>query len=126
MAAQFPITAGYLCDAMILGNEAPQVSIQAAYVAEGTVPKEDHAEVLSNSNAVLSHSNCFQWLEILPKVDLGPNSRHLFKIPATTSVNYVKINMYPDGGIVGLHANPPFLVADDFIDSFRLVSECMD
>ncbi|KAK7687174.1 hypothetical protein QCA50_009678 [Cerrena zonata] len=65
------------------GNEAPQVSIQAAYYAEGTVPKQDDPE----------------WLEILPKVDLGPSSRHLFKIPATTSVNYVKLNMYPDGGI---------------------------
>ena len=41
-----------------------------------------------------------QWTEILPKVPLGPSSRHLFKIPDTTRFNYVKLNMYPDGGIV--------------------------
>ncbi|KAH0827389.1 galactose-binding domain-like protein [Lanmaoa asiatica] len=39
------------------------------------------------------------WTEILPKVPLGPSSRHLFKIPDTTRFNYVKVNMYPDGGI---------------------------
>ena len=41
-----------------------------------------------------------QWEEILPKVNLGPSSRHLFKIPQTSRVNYVKLNMFPDGGIV--------------------------
>ena len=31
---------------------------------------------------------------------LGPSSRHLFKLDTrTTPVNYVKLNMYPDGGI---------------------------
>ena len=44
-----------------------------------------------------------QWTEILPKVPLGPSSRHLFKIPRTTEkYNYVKLNMYPDGGVVGV------------------------
>lgn len=42
-----------------------------------------------------------QWQEVLPVVDLGPSSRHLFTIPSTERVNYVKLNMYPDGGIVG-------------------------
>jgi allantoicase len=41
-------------------------------------------------------------MEILPKVPLGPNSRHLFKIPETTKFNFVKLNMYPDGGIVSI------------------------
>jgi hypothetical protein len=31
---------------------------------------------------------------------MGPSSRHLFRIPETTGVNFVKLNMYPDGGIV--------------------------
>lgn len=33
-------------------------------------------------------------------MNLGPSSRHLFKIPQAEGVNYVKLNMYPDGGIV--------------------------
>ena len=41
-----------------------------------------------------------QWKEILPKVELGPSARHLFTISETESANYVKLNMYPDGGIV--------------------------
>ena len=33
-------------------------------------------------------------------MDLGPSSRHLFTVPPSKGVNYVKLNMYPDGGIV--------------------------
>ena len=43
-----------------------------------------------------------QWEELLPKVDLGPDSRHLFGVPPSKGVNYVKLNMYPDGGIVSV------------------------
>ncbi|CCM01502.1 uncharacterized protein FIBRA_03556 [Fibroporia radiculosa] len=66
------------------GNEAPQVSVQALYLPDGSLaPQSDDP----------------RWSEILPRVDLGPSSRHLFKINPTTGVNYVKLNMYPDGGI---------------------------
>lgn len=42
-----------------------------------------------------------KWTTILPKVPLGPHSRHLFKIaPSDEAYNYVKLSMYPDGGIV--------------------------
>ncbi|CAL1707370.1 unnamed protein product [Somion occarium] len=64
------------------GNEAPQVSVQAVQAVD-RVPNEADSE----------------WFEILSKVNLGPNSRHLFAIPPTTGVNYVKLNMFPDGGI---------------------------
>ncbi|EPQ57299.1 Allantoicase [Gloeophyllum trabeum ATCC 11539] len=65
------------------GNEAPEVSVDALFSTEEQEPRVDDA----------------RWFEILPKVPLGPNSRHLFKIPETPGVNYVKLNMYPDGGI---------------------------
>lgn len=64
------------------GNEAPEVSVDALY-HDGNHPTVDDS----------------RWTEILPKVRLGPSSRHLFKIPQTLGVNYVKLNMYPDGGI---------------------------
>ncbi|KAA1474226.1 allantoicase [Dentipellis sp. KUC8613] len=66
------------------GNEAPQVSVQAL-----KLPDDENSPGPEDS----------RWIEILPKADLGPSSRHLFKIPETDGVNYVKLNMYPDGGI---------------------------
>ncbi|KIP04204.1 hypothetical protein PHLGIDRAFT_109867, partial [Phlebiopsis gigantea 11061_1 CR5-6] len=65
------------------GNEAPQVSVEALFDDTGKHPSETDGN----------------WEEILPKTNLGPSSRHLFKIPQTSRVNYVKLNMYPDGGI---------------------------
>lgn len=66
------------------GNEAPQVSIEALQLSIGEDPP-------NNDDS--------RWKEILPKVELGPSARHLFTIPETESANYVKLNMYPDGGI---------------------------
>ncbi|KZT71006.1 Allantoicase [Daedalea quercina L-15889] len=66
------------------GNEAPEVSVDALY------QHDDHTSPSSDDS---------NWSEILQKVSLGPSSRHLFKINATKGFNYVKLNMYPDGGI---------------------------
>ncbi|KAF9222767.1 Allantoicase [Gyrodon lividus] len=65
------------------GNEAPEVSVDAMLSSELDVHNLSGAE----------------WTEILPRAPLGPSSRHLFKITETTRFNYVKLNMYPDGGI---------------------------
>ncbi|THH32281.1 hypothetical protein EUX98_g1912 [Antrodiella citrinella] len=65
------------------GNEAPEVTVQALHSNKGTPPTVDDA----------------RWTEILPRIALGPSSRHLLKIQPSSSVNYVKLNMYPDGGI---------------------------
>ncbi|KDR75198.1 hypothetical protein GALMADRAFT_249162 [Galerina marginata CBS 339.88] len=70
------------------GNEAPAVSIYALHDPELKDPTHDDA----------------RWEEVLPRTDLGPDSRHLFKIPTSSSFNYVKINMYPDGGIARFRA----------------------
>ncbi|KAH7929828.1 Allantoicase [Leucogyrophana mollusca] len=64
------------------GNEAPEVSVEAVLSS---------TEVGAPGDA--------EWTEILPGVPLGPSSRHLFTIPETSRFNYVKLNMYPDGGI---------------------------
>ncbi|KZT26690.1 allantoicase [Neolentinus lepideus HHB14362 ss-1] len=65
------------------GNEAPEVSVDALFSMEEQEPRADDS----------------RWKKILPKVPLGPNSRHLFKITETPGFNYIKLNMYPDGGI---------------------------
>ncbi|KAL0956407.1 hypothetical protein HGRIS_002554 [Hohenbuehelia grisea] len=64
------------------GNEAPQVSVDILHSLKGDPGVDDS-----------------RWSEVLPKVNLGPNSRHLFQIPPSATTNYVKLNMYPDGGI---------------------------
>ncbi|KAI0315952.1 Allantoicase [Amylostereum chailletii] len=66
------------------GNEAPEASVQAVNVPDGEAPPT---------------ADDSRWSEILPKVKLGPTSRHLFTVPETSPINYVKLNMYPDGGI---------------------------
>ncbi|PPQ99434.1 hypothetical protein CVT24_005241 [Panaeolus cyanescens] len=86
-------TTGNLCGfdvdtANFNGNEAPEVSIYALHDPELKDPAHDDP----------------RWTEVLPRSNLGPSSRHLFKIPATTSYNYVKIHMYPDGGIARFRA----------------------
>ena len=86
------------------GNEAPQVSIEALHGSPSEEPQPNDARVSAyrgsfrDGSSVLRH----QWSEILPRVDLGPSSRHLFTIGNlnVSPVNYVKLNMYPDGGIV--------------------------
>ncbi|OJA18612.1 hypothetical protein AZE42_01763 [Rhizopogon vesiculosus] len=65
------------------GNEAPEVSIDA--ILDTSLDAND----LDNAT----------WAEILPRVPLGPSQRHLFKITETERVNFVRLNMYPDGGI---------------------------
>ncbi|TBU33835.1 Allantoicase [Dichomitus squalens] len=65
------------------GNEAPQASVDILYSPDGTAPDVNDS----------------RWKELLPKVDLGPDSRHLFGVPPSNGANYVKLNMYPDGGI---------------------------
>ncbi|KAJ7902090.1 allantoicase [Mycena olivaceomarginata] len=56
------------------GNEAPEVSVE---VLSGLASEEPGKQ------------DSRPW----------PESRHLFAIPETTGVNFVKLNMYPDGGI---------------------------
>ncbi|KAF9469927.1 allantoicase [Collybia nuda] len=65
------------------GNEAPQVSVEVLHGSESEEPDVKDT----------------RWSEILPKVNIGPSSRHLFKVTGTSGMNYVKLNMYPDGGI---------------------------
>ncbi|KAI3618696.1 allantoicase [Moniliophthora roreri] len=66
------------------GNEAPQASVDAFYdPSSGDLNVDDS-----------------RWTEILPKVNLGPSSRHLFTLPTPgPCATFVKLNMYPDGGI---------------------------
>ena len=83
------------------GNEAPAASVDILNSEDGSAPTVDDPRV--SLCRYLLHFSAHQWLqwkEILPKVKLGPDFRHLFTVSPSEGVNYVKLNMYPDGGIV--------------------------
>ncbi|KAG7098760.1 hypothetical protein E1B28_000669 [Marasmius oreades] len=88
------------------GNEAPQASVDGFYDPTSEDPDKNDA----------------RWTEILPKVNLGPNSRHLFTVPPGSRATFVKLNMYPDGGIARFrvygHVIP--IVPEDPLKSFDL------
>ena len=39
------------------------------------------------------------WIELLPRTRLQPDTRHLFRLPATTEVTNVRLDVFPDGGL---------------------------
>ena len=45
------------------------------------------------------------WKTILKKKRLGPNKNHNFKIKNHSSFNYIKLNIFPDGGVARLRLN---------------------
>ncbi|KAF7321678.1 putative allantoicase [Mycena kentingensis (nom. inval.)] len=81
------------------GNEAPEVSVEAFSGLATEQPSKDDSRVCLSLYRESPSDARTQWVEILPRVPLGPTSRHLFRIPPTGGVNFVKLNMYPDGGI---------------------------
>tara|TARA_B100000029_G_scaffold67449_1_gene60114 strand:+ start:42 stop:1013 length:972 start_codon:yes stop_codon:yes gene_type:complete len=44
------------------------------------------------------------WIKILDKKKLGPNKNHNFKIKNKSVFEYIKLNIYPDGGVARLRA----------------------
>ncbi|KAK9463284.1 galactose-binding domain-like protein [Lipomyces oligophaga] len=67
------------------GNQAPHVSVEATFVADGAVPDAST-----------------KWTTIIEKTACGPSMRQFFvrKDGLTDEFyNYVRLNMYPDGGI---------------------------
>jgi len=65
------------------GNEAPQSSVEVLFNSSSSEPEHDDP----------------RWTQVLPVVNLGPSSRHLFTVPEWETASHVKLNMYPDGGI---------------------------
>ncbi|KAF8919855.1 galactose-binding domain-like protein [Mucidula mucida] len=87
------------------GNEAPAVSVDAFLGPPDIQPAHDDP----------------RWTELLAKMDCGPNAHHYVQIPDSAPVNYLKLNMYPDGGIarfrayghvIPVHPTDPFTLFD--------------
>ena len=68
------------------GNQPSQASLQACY----------------SKNKPSKNTN---WKTILNKKKLGPNKNHNFKIKNHSTFNFIKLNIFPDGGIARLKLN---------------------
>ena len=68
------------------GNQPSQASLQACY----------------SKNKLSKNTN---WKTILNKKKLGPNNNHNFKIKNHSTFNFIKLNIFPDGGIARLKLN---------------------
>jgi allantoicase len=69
-----------------LGNHPPHASIEACYVKEGEVMKDDDS----------------QWKEILPKSALQPGLQNFFPIDEQNIFTHLRLHIYPDGGVARL------------------------
>ena len=70
------------------GNYPSHCSLQAAYIPN----KKSSSNIVKSSN---------KWKFLLDKVKLSANKTHIFKnkLMKNDKINYIKINIYPDGGI---------------------------
>lgn len=59
------------------------------------------AQQLTDTSCTSSVGNEKQWRELLPKIPLSGNSHHYYGLQASDEIyTHVRLNMYPDGGIV--------------------------
>ncbi len=45
------------------------------------------------------------WVELVPRTALLPDCRHRFRVDSPTPVEFVRLDVYPDGGIARLRVN---------------------
>ncbi len=70
-----------------LGNHPPHASVEAIYLNE---------DISRNSQEEFDK---LEWKEILEKSPLDPGSQHLFECKDGGVYNYVRLHIYPDGGV---------------------------
>lgn len=91
-----------------LGNHPPFASVDALWSGQRLGPNDDFSRMT--------------WKEILAKSPLNPGSRNFFEVHGDTPWNYLRLNIFPDGGVARLkvfgEVRPDFsvLTKNDVID----------
>ncbi|CAF1139233.1 unnamed protein product [Didymodactylos carnosus] len=70
-----------------LGNHPPYASIDVTYLA--------------NEDEFIDQAN---WTEVLPKSSLKQGSQNIFSIQSQEKCTYIRLNIYPDGGVARFRA----------------------
>ncbi|CAK4085092.1 unnamed protein product [Aphanomyces euteiches] len=98
--------------AFFTGNNAPQVSIQAAclepHVGSSLIrPRRMGTSASDDEFKAVEALQSAKWTEILPRSSLGPGyeaTRHnYFEVESDQVFTHLRLNMFPDGGIARLH-----------------------
>lgn len=71
-----------------LGNHPPFATVDALWSTQRLGPNDDFQKM--------------SWKEILPKSPLNPGSRNFFELSGNTPWNYLRLNIFPDGGVARL------------------------
>jgi allantoicase len=55
-----------------------------------------------------SDPSSVDWIELVPRTRLQPDTRHRFLVTATGPATHVRLDIYPDGGMarLRLHGTP--------------------
>jgi len=83
-------------------DENDWVLLQLAGPGRVRLAEIDTSHFLGNSpgaaalSALTSHGD---WVELLPRTDLLPDTRHRFLIDADDVVEQARLDIYPDGGL---------------------------
>lgn len=82
------------------GNEAPAISVEGFAPSEGGVMSDEDEKRMDENVTGWKHGKG-EWQTILCKQTCGPSRRQawLLNTPTSRPYTYVRLNMYPDGGI---------------------------
>eukprot|EP01098_Paradermamoeba_levis_P013300 TRINITY_DN6038_c0_g1_i1.p1 TRINITY_DN6038_c0_g1~~TRINITY_DN6038_c0_g1_i1.p1 ORF type:complete len:545 (-),score=145.31 TRINITY_DN6038_c0_g1_i1:95-1729(-) len=78
------------------GNHGEFASIDALFIPPNLLKNKTEEEILKSLEG---------WTEVLPKTQLNPGSQHLLTLPSSVCnqpFNFIRLNMFPDGGIARL------------------------
>ena len=77
------------------------VEIDTSYFV-GNAPGAARLSGIPNEDAMSDESS---WAELVPRTALLPDCRHRFRVDSPTPVEFVRLDVYPDGGIARLRVS---------------------
>ncbi|OWY83646.1 allantoicase [Rhodococcus sp. BUPNP1] len=77
------------------------VEIDTSYFV-GNAPGAARLSGIPSGDAMSDESS---WVELVPRTALLPDCRHRFRVDSPTPVEFVRLDVYPDGGIARLRVN---------------------
>jgi allantoicase len=80
------------------GNFPESILIEGIYISP-----ESHTHI--EKNIVDFFKNCEEWVPILSRTKLSAHLQHYFDCKVESKVNYVRVSIFPDGGVSRIRLN---------------------